>query len=92
VATVAGHQAILADRVARRGSGFQGPGSRTRHLNTTLAVRVDGSDTAEADSYWIFVGGTDSAEPQMRGVGHYQDTFRRTPSGWKLSRRQIVPG
>ena len=91
-ATVKGHAAIRADRVQRRGSGFQGPGTGTRHLNTTLAVRVDGSDTAEADSYWMFIGDTASGDPKVRGVGQYHDTFERTPSGWKLARRQIIPG
>lgn len=91
-ATVAGHDALLADRLQRRGSGFQGPGSHTRHVNTTLAVRVDGSDTAEAESYWIFVGATDTDSPQLRGIGHYHDQFRRTPDGWKLARRTITPG
>jgi len=92
VATVKGHGEILSDRRQRRASGFQGPGTNTRHLNTTLAVRVDGSDTAEADSYWLFIGDSQTGEPHLRGVGCYHDTFRRTPSGWKLARRQIVPG
>jgi SnoaL-like domain len=92
VATVKGHGQILADRRQRRGSGFQGPGTNTRHLNTTLAVRVDGSDTAEAESYWLFIGDGNTGEPRLRGVGCYRDTFRRTPSGWKLARRQIIPG
>jgi 3-phenylpropionate/cinnamic acid dioxygenase small subunit len=91
-AVVAGHEAILADRVQRRASGFQGPGTNTRHVNTTLAVRVDGTDTAEAESYWMFVGDTTSAAPVVRGIGRYHDTFRRTPAGWKLARRRIVPG
>jgi 3-phenylpropionate/cinnamic acid dioxygenase small subunit len=91
-AAVSGHEAILADRLQRRGSGFQGPGTNTRHLNTTLAVHVDGSDTAEAESYWLFVTGTGRAEPQISGIGCYLDTFRRTPAGWKLARRQIIPG
>jgi 3-phenylpropionate/cinnamic acid dioxygenase small subunit len=91
-ATVVGHDAILADRRRRRGSGFQGPGTNTRHVNTTLAVRVDGSDTAEAESYWMFVGDTNTGAPQVRGIGHYHDQFRRTPEGWKLARRTITPG
>jgi hypothetical protein len=92
VATVKGHEEILADRRQRRASGFQGPGTDTRHLNTTLAVRVDGSDTAEAESYWLFIGDGQTGQPRLRGVGLYRDTFRRTPAGWKLSRRQIIPG
>ena len=91
-ARVTGPEAILADRLKRRESGFQGPGTHTRHVNTTLAVRVDGSDSAEAESYWMFVTGTDTAEPQVRGIGLYQDTFQRTAEGWKLSRRRILPG
>ena len=43
-----GKDQIAADRRERRADGFQGPGTNTRHVNTTLAVRVDGSDTAEA--------------------------------------------
>lgn len=91
-AQVTGRAAILADRTQRRAAGFQGPGSHTRHVNTTLAVRVDGSDEAEAESYWMFVGDTDSAEPRLRGTGRYHDTFRRTSEGWKLARRRIFPG
>lgn len=91
-AEVTGPAAILADRVKRREAGFQGPGSHTRHVNTTLAVRVDGADVAEAESYWLFLGDTDSAEPRLRGTGRYHDTFRRTPEGWKLARRRIFPG
>ncbi|HEY6624010.1 MAG TPA: nuclear transport factor 2 family protein [Acidimicrobiales bacterium] len=86
-----GRDQIAADRRARRADGFQGPGTNTRHVNTTLAVRVDGSDTAEAESYWLFVGDT-LGSPVLRGIGHYNDRFTRTPQGWKLSSRQITPG
>ena len=88
---VTGHAEILADRRARRADRFQGPGTNTRHLNTTLAVRVDGSDTAEAESYWLFVGDT-TTTPVVRAIGHYHDTFVRTPEGWKLARRRITTG
>jgi len=91
-ASVAGRAAILADRVQRRAAGFQGPGTSTRHVNTTLAVRVDGSDRAEAESYWMFLGSTDTPTPQVRGIGHYHDTFRRVGGSWKLARRRITPG
>jgi hypothetical protein len=91
-ARVTGHAEILADRRQRRGDGFQGPGTNTRHVNTTLLVRVDGSDTAHAESYWLFIGDTNTAEPKLRGIGHYEDTFRRTPDGWKMANRKIRPG
>jgi 3-phenylpropionate/cinnamic acid dioxygenase small subunit len=86
-----GKAEIAADRRQRRGDRFQGPGTNTRHVNTTLAVRVDGSDTAEAESYWLFVGDT-TGTPVVRSIGHYLDRFSRTPSGWKLSSRQITTG
>lgn len=86
-----GKDQIAADRRERRADGFQGPGTNTRHVNTTLAVRVDGSDTAEAESYWLFVGDTLGA-PVVRAIGHYHDRFARTPEGWKLASRQITTG
>jgi hypothetical protein len=91
-ATIKGHEAVLADRNRRRASGFQGPGTNTRHLNTTLAVRVDGSDTAEAESYWLFVSDTGTSDAKVRSLGHYYDTFRRTSDGWRLASRRITPG
>src|ERR1700761_9485090 len=45
-----GHDEIAADRQARRKEGWQGPGTNTRHVNTTLAVRVNADGTAEAES------------------------------------------
>ncbi len=86
-----GRDEIAADRRGRRADGFQGPGTNTRHVNTTLAVRVDGSDTAEAESYWLFVGDT-TGTPVVRGIGHYLDRFSRTPAGWKLASRRITTG
>lgn len=86
-----GRADILAGATERRSSGTTGPGSNTRHLITTLGVRVDGSDEAGADSYWQFVGDT-TAVPTVRLMGHYHDTFRRTPEGWRLATRGITFG
>ena len=30
--------------------------------------------------------------PVVRAIGHYHDTFVRTPEGWKLARRRITTG
>jgi 3-phenylpropionate/cinnamic acid dioxygenase small subunit len=88
-----GHAAILADRQERRGTGFQGPGTHTRHLVTVLAVEVDAgdADAATADSYWMYLTHTDTA-PALQSMGQYHDTFVRGPAGWKLSHRQISLG
>lgn len=90
-ARVAGRAAIRADREERRASGFQGPGTDTRHLVTTVAVDTDGGDTATVDSYWMFFGDTSTA-PTIRLMGRYHDHVVRTPDGWRLARRTITVG
>ena len=84
-----GADAIRADRVRRRSEGTQGPGTHTRHMNTTLWVQVDGSDVAFAHSYFLFVRDADTS-PVIALTGRYHDTLRRTPAGWKLAHRQIT--
>jgi len=84
-----GHADILTGAKERRASGLQGPGTRSRHMNTTMWVALDGSDTAEAHSYFLFIQDTDTA-PRIGRCGHYHDTLKRTPDGWKLAHRRII--
>lgn len=84
-----GAAAIRSDRESRRAAGGQGPGTDTRHMNTTLWVDVDGSDVATAHSYFVFVRDAGSS-PTVALTGRYLDTFRRTSAGWKLSSRTIT--
>jgi hypothetical protein len=84
-----GAEAIAADRKRLRAEGFQGPGTNTFHVNTTLAVRVRGEAEADAESYWLFVSG--QGEPLVRKIGRYQDRYRRTAGGWKLAHRIVTP-
>lgn len=84
----AGREDLLAGARQRRADGIQGPGSDTRHVNTTLWVRIDGPDTATAESYFLFLADASTA-PRVRLTGRYEDTFRRTPDGWKLASRRI---
>jgi uncharacterized protein (TIGR02246 family) len=85
-----GHAEIRAGSEERRAAGQIGPGSNTRHVVSTVAVRVDG-DGAVADSYWQFYVDT-STEPRLQLMGSYHDELVRTPAGWRLSRRQIAIG
>jgi len=86
-----GRAEIRAGAEARRSTGDVGPGSNSRHMITTVAVAADGSDTAFADSYFLFF--VDTAEaPTLKLCGAYHDTFRRTTEGWKLERREITFG
>jgi uncharacterized protein (TIGR02246 family) len=82
---------IRAGAEARRATGEAGPGSNSRHMITTVAVTADGSDTAVADSYWLFYVDTATA-PTLKLCGTYRDAFRRTQAGWKLARRDITFG
>jgi ketosteroid isomerase-like protein len=84
-----GAQAIRADRVHRRSLGVQGPGTHTRHMNTTLWVEVDGSDVAFAHSYFVYVRDADTS-PVIGLTGRYDDTLQRTSAGWKMAQRQII--
>ena len=82
---------IRAGSDARRVAGETGPGSGTRHLVTTIAVQVDGSDVATADSTWLFLVDT-TASPSIKLCGTYRDRFVRTPEGWRVARRDITFG
>lgn len=86
-----GRADIRAGGEARRADGAVGPGSASRHMITTVAVDVDGTDVAVADSYWLFYVETTS-NPRLQLCGTYHDTFARTPEGWKLARRDITFG
>ena len=82
---------IRAGSEARRAAGETGPGSRTRHMVTTIAVQVDGSDAATADSTWLFL--VDTVEhPTIKLCGTYRDRFVRTAEGWRVARRDIAFG
>ncbi|MEJ1087811.1 nuclear transport factor 2 family protein [Microbacterium sp. Mu-80] len=85
-----GRDAIERDRRRLRAVGFQGPGTRTFHLNTTLAVRLTGPDSAEATSYFLYVDGNQS--PAVIPImGTYSDTFVRVGTRWKLKHRVADP-
>jgi 3-phenylpropionate/cinnamic acid dioxygenase small subunit len=86
-----GRDQIRAGVHERRDAGIQGPGSDTLHSITTTSVRLDGADAARAHSYFQFVIHTATA-PTLQNMGQYDDTFRRTPDGWKLARRVITFG
>jgi 3-phenylpropionate/cinnamic acid dioxygenase small subunit len=85
-----GRAEIQAAGAERRAHGGTGPGSQTRHVVSTVAVTLNG-DSAVAESYWQFFTDTGTA-PRVQSIGHYRDTFSRTPQGWRLARRQITLG
>lgn len=60
----------------------------TQHLIGNVLIEVDG-DTATSMSYVADVHlGTESLDGEyFRTLGDYHDSWIRTPSGWKLTRR-----
>jgi uncharacterized protein (TIGR02246 family) len=85
-----GQAEIRAGSAERRAAGQIGPGSNTRHMVATVAVRVHG-DNAVADSYWQFWVDTATA-PRVQLMGTYHDACVRSDGGWKLARREITFG
>ena len=86
-----GLEVIEAGVAERRAAGVQGPGTNTAHLVTTIAVRFESDDVAVADSTWMFLVDT-LAAPRIASFGRYTDTVQRTPTGWRLARREIRVG
>jgi len=85
-----GHAEIRAGSEERRATGQIGPGSNTRHVVSTTAVRVY-EQHAVADSVWQFYVDTNTA-PKLQLMGTYRDELRRVGNEWKLARRQITIG
>lgn len=64
---------------------------RVRHFTSTVVIDVTG-DTATASSYFQVLTGTG-----LDHWGRYRDQLRRTPAGWRFTRREVrvdgqVPG
>lgn len=86
-----GHAEILEAARERRMAGAQGPGAQSRHLISTHAVTFSTNDEAQSHCYWQVARKTDGGDFVTSAVGGYRDTFVRTPQGWRLKRRELVP-
>ena len=86
-----GRADILEGARERRRENVTGPGSATRHVITTLAVRVEDAVTAIADSNWLFWRDT-ATSPTLLTMGHYHDVLRREDGAWRIARREITLG
>ena len=85
-----GHDALRTRILADRANGTQGPGTNSRHINTTLWVEVDSDTEARAQSYFIYLRDASSDAPLVAKTGRYKDQFRKVDGVWKYWRRQIV--
>jgi len=84
-----GRANVLAAATKRRASGTQGPGTHMYHSILTTTVQLNG-DAATAKSYFVYFKNADKA-PEIALFAIYNDEFRRTAEGWKLSARRINP-
>ena len=49
-------------------------------------IDIDG-DTAKSKSNWGFITRSADDRPVFEMLGRYSDELRRTPAGWKFTRR-----
>jgi ketosteroid isomerase-like protein len=59
---------------------------RTYHLVMNPIIHVNG-DTATSKSNWGYITRSQNDRPVFEMLGRYSDELRRTPDGWKFSRR-----
>lgn len=65
---------------------WESDGHRTYHTLLDLVIELDG-DTASAISKWQHFHRDEADAPFLRHLGLYDDRFRRTPAGWRFTRR-----
>lgn len=84
-----GHDELRRMSLDRRERGVQGPESGACHSVSTVAVEFTGADTAVVSSYAMFVmSGTNTI---VQAVSRYEDHFVRTPRGWRVASRTLLP-
>jgi uncharacterized protein (TIGR02246 family) len=64
-----------------------GEGTTTTHNNTSILVWMDDDGVVHGRGYWIVFDTSQEREPKMVFAGHYFDTFRKTPEGWRIQTR-----
>jgi len=65
---------------------WESEGHRTYHTTLDTVIDLDG-DTAKATSKWQHIIRNEKDEPVTWHLGTYDDWFRRTPDGWRFTRR-----
>jgi uncharacterized protein (TIGR02246 family) len=78
--------AAIAEFLGRYCKPWESEGQRTYHTTTDIAIDLDG-DTATARSKWQHITRGPDDQPVILHLGHYDDRLRRTPEGWRFTRR-----
>ena len=82
---IVGMAALRADR-ARRYQGETGDVGR-RHVNGSFMIQAT-EEGASSRAYYVLLDVT-ARPPTMIGSGYYEDTFVRTPLGWRIQHRKL---
>ena len=82
---IVGMAGLRADR-ERRYQGETGDVGR-RHVNGSFIIQPT-KEGASSQAYYILLDVT-TRPPTMIGSGYYEDTFVRTPLGWRIQHRKL---
>ena len=82
---IVGMVGLRADR-ERRYQGETGDVGR-RHVNGSFIIQPT-KEGASSQAYYILLDVT-TRPPTMIGSGYYEDTFVRTPLGWRIKHRKL---
>lgn len=80
---------IAARMEASFGEGSGAVWTTDHHVAGNIMIDLAG-DTASATSRWIFVSPGPDGAPKPVLAGRYNDTFVRTPEGWRFAARRLV--
>ena len=83
-----GRDAFVAGAMGRRAGGRLGPGSHTKHIVSTISVKVTG-DSATARSYVVTMTDEGGDKVAAKKLLMYNDRFRRVGDVWRMAERVV---
>lgn len=94
VTTIAGTPAYVgvAAQVDHARNSAAWTDGQNRHVALNLWIEPAGDDRARAHYYLLnFVAGKDVGDPRLVVSARMTDHVVRTPSGWRIARRELAP-
>ncbi len=78
--------AAIAELLGKYCKPWESEGHRTHHTSVDFIIDLNG-DTARATCKWQHIVRGENDQPVLLHHGHYDDRLRRTPEGWRFTRR-----
>jgi hypothetical protein len=66
-------------------------GAASRHFATNAMIRPAGRGATGTQYEVVFAVGRDGAQSTIVRTGRYEDTYAKTPSGWRIQKREFFP-